>query len=386
MANPDSVTVRKVETQADFKAFFEFPWKLYRDDPNWVPPLLSMRRHLLDKNENPSWEYLEGDYYVAWRAGEPVGTVAAFVNHRHNEFHNEHISWFGFFECIDDQDVATALLDTAAAWGRERGYNALRGPQSFTNMDECGLLVDGFARPVMLMPYNPPYYQRLVENAGLAKVMDTHSAMANWDILHEAGAVDRVNRIADRIKRSQSITVRGLDRKNLKAEFELFKDIYNHAWEKNWGFTPFTSKELDALVKSLGSFIDPELACFGYVGGEPAGFLLCVPDFGQVLHRAYAKPGTPEFVTLIKALWHWRIRPKINWIRVPLMGVVEGQRGKGVDLAMYAYIMDAVGRTRYDHVDGGWVLETNRAMLGLVNQFKMNIYRTYRFYEKPLQG
>jgi hypothetical protein len=170
------VTIRKVENKQDFKAFFEFPWTIHKDNPNWVPPLKSIRRETLDKKKNPAWEYLEGDYYAAWRGDQIVGTIAAFVNYRHNEYHGEHVSWFGFFESINDPDVATALLNTAIEWGKSRAYDAIRGPQSFTTHEECGLLIDGFERPVMLMSYNPPYYQDLIENhTDFKKVMDTHS-------------------------------------------------------------------------------------------------------------------------------------------------------------------------------------------------------------------
>ena len=170
MSNP--VAVRKVENAGDFRAFFEFPWHLYKNDPHWVPPLLSMRRDLLDKEKNPAWaEYMEGDYFAAWRGDQIVGTIVAYINHRHNKFHEEHIGWFGAFEVYDDQEAATALLETAAEWVKSRGYDAVRGPQTFTTHEECGLLVDGFTRPTLLMPYNYPYYQQLVENAGFHKNM-----------------------------------------------------------------------------------------------------------------------------------------------------------------------------------------------------------------------
>src|SRR5512145_355428 len=149
------VEVRPVKTPSEFKAFFEFPWTLYKDDPNWVPPLLSMRHDLLDKHKNPAWdEYMEGEYFAAWRGDKIVGTIVAFVNHRHNQFHQEHVGWFGMFETYDDQEVATALLDTATEWVKARGYDAILGPQTFTTHEDVGILVDGFTRPVLLMPYN----------------------------------------------------------------------------------------------------------------------------------------------------------------------------------------------------------------------------------------
>lgn len=381
-----ALTIRKVESEADFKAFFEFPWTLYKNDPNWVPPLLSMRRDLFDKRKSPSWEYLEGDFFGAWRDDKLVGTVSGFVNHRHNEFHNEHIGWFGAFEVYDDREAALALLDTAAEWVRSRGYTAIRGPQTFTTHEETGLLVDGFTRPILLYPYNPPYYAGLIEAAGFHKVMDTYGFYLSREKAVSTGLLERLGRIAGSIMKRNKVTIRQIDRKNLTAEFQLFKDLYNAAWEKNWGFTPMTPRELDALVKSLGQFFDPDLAFFGYVDNQPAGFILSIPDFNQVLARANPRPGVPELLTLVRALWHWKVRPVIDWARVPLMGVKSEYRGKGVDAVLYYYVLDALLNGRYQHCDSGWILEANTNMVSIAKNFGSDIYKTFRYYEKSFAG
>ncbi|RMG70171.1 MAG: N-acetyltransferase [Chloroflexi bacterium] len=381
-----TVEVKKVQTKADYRVFFEFPWRHYANDPYWTPVLLSMRHDILDKTKNPSWEYMEGDYYVAWRGDTPVGTIAAFVNHRHNEYHNEHIAWFGFFETINDSAVASALLQTALNWAKERGYHALRGPQSFTTHEECGLLISGFERPVMLMPYNYPYYQQLVEGAGFHKVMDVHSFHRVFDpvMLEEGGQFARLNRVVERMKTRHNIKLRPINRKNLKADFKLFKDIYNEAWKDNWGFVPFTDRELDALVKNLSQFFDPDLAIFAEVDGETVGFVMGVPDFNQVLKAAYPRPGTPEIFTLLKALWHWKIRPKITWMRIPLMGIKAEYRKYGIVMMLVAYLVEQNLKhgVRYQHLDAGWVLETNHDLIGILEKAGMEIHRTHRFYEK----
>lgn len=378
-----AVDVRKVESAEDFQAFFKFPWTLYKDDANWVPPLLSMRRDLLDKKKNPSWEYMEGDYFAAWRGNEIVGTITALINHRHNEFHQEHVGWFGTFETYDDQEIAIALLNTAADWVKARKFDAIRGPQSFTTHEECGLLIDGFNRPVLLMPYNPPYYQKLVEGAGFVKAMDIYSFHLSRQGSIEHATADRLERLTKAVMKRNKITVRPIDRKNLKAEFELFKEIYNAAWDKNWGFVPMTPKELDAMVKSLGDFFDPSMAFFADVDGVPAGFVMGVPDFNQVLQLAYAKPGTPEILTLLKALWYWKLRPVIDTARIPLMGVKEGFRTKGVDAVLYYYVLTAlISNPRIQHSDSGWILEANKDMVSIAKSFGSDIYKTHRFYEK----
>ncbi len=381
-----SVDVRKITGKEDFKHFFDLPWKIYKDDPNWVAPLLSMRQELLDINKNPSWKYLKGDYYIASRNGEVIGSIAAYVNPRHNEVHDENVAFFGSFECINDAEVANALLTTALTWAKDHGYDTLRGPQTFTVMEEVGILVENFSRPVLLMPYNPPYYQNLIESAGFTKAMDLYSFHVSWEAVDEqkSDLRQRFARLTEKLARRGKITVRPFDAKNRHAEFDLFKAIYNDAWEHNWGFVPYTSEELDALVEGLGMIFDPKLACFGYINDQPAGFLLAVPDFSQVLAKAQAKPGIPEPITLIKALWHWKLRSVINWVRVPLMGVKEEFRGQGVDLVMYDHMLRQLKDTPYQHLDAGWVLETNKPMLDIAKSLAMEHYKTHRIYEKTV--
>ncbi len=379
------VQIRKVETQADFKLFFEFPWTVYKDDPNWTPPLLSMRQEQLDKKKSAAWqEYLEGDYFLAERDGQIVGTIAAYVNRRHNEFHSENIAWFGAFETLDDEETAVALLNTAAEWAKAGGYSSIRGPQTFTTHEETGLLVDGFTRPILLMPYNKPYYEKLVLAAKYTPIMDTYSFHLSRQQVEENGLAERLERVTKAIMKRNHVTIRPIDRHALKQEFMLFKELYNAAWEKNWSFVPMTPKELDALVKSLGQFFDPDLAFFGYVDEQPAGFIMAIPDLNQVLLRAYARPGTPEIITLAKALYYWKINSVIDWARVPLMGVKEQYRSKGVDAVMYYYVLEAMLKGRYQHSDSGWILSINQTMVSIAKNFGSQIYKTYRYYEKAL--
>ncbi|HYO89868.1 MAG TPA: hypothetical protein VER79_14565 [Candidatus Limnocylindrales bacterium] len=377
------VTIRKVENAHDYKAFFEFPWTLYKDDPNWVPPLLSMRHETFDKTKNAAWEYMDGDYFAAWRGEQPVGTIAAFINHRHNEFHDERVGWFGAFEVIDDPEAAQALLTTAADWVKERGYPIIRGPQTFTTHEETGLLVEGFERPILLYPYNKPYYEGFVRVAGFEPVMDTHAFYINAEEAR-INQLPRLERLAKGLMRRGQITVRQFDASRKKEEFALLKELYNAAWEKNWGFVPLTPRELDAMIVSLGQFFDPKLAFFAFVNGEPAGLVMAIWDFNQVLQKAHAKPGTPELLTLAKALWYWKVRPVMDWIRVPLMGVKEEYRNKGADVVMYYYVMDAAIKGGCVHSDSGWILATNKGASSVTLNAGGHIHRTYRYFDKSL--
>jgi hypothetical protein len=388
-----NLIIRRVESPHDFRSramkdFFEFPWKVYKNDPNWVPPLLSQRRKLLDKRKNPSWEYMEGEYYVAYRDDKPVGTIAAFINKRHNEYWEEQIGFFGFFEVFEDQEAATALLQAASDYVKSKGMNAIRGPANFTTNDECAMLIEGFERPAILMPYNPPYYQRLVENCGLdfAKVMDLESwyfnpatfAGENYDKPPE-----KLVRVVEKVQKDKGIVVRMADPRRLRDELKLLREIYEAAWEKNWGFVPATDHEMDHLFKDLSEYLDPEAGRFGIINGETVGFMFGLPDMNQVLHRAYPRPGEPEIWTLLKALWYWKVRRVITGLRVLLFGVKPDYRGIGVDAAISLNMFRGL-LGKYWDIDCGWFLETNHAMILFAKAMKFRLYRRYRFYQRPL--
>lgn len=385
-----SLTVRKVENAADHKVMVEFPWTLYKNDPNWVPSLVSTRRRLFDKTRNPSWEYLRGDYFVAWRDGQPVGTIAAFVNPRHNEVWDEHTGFFGAFECIEDQAVATALLNTAADHLRGMGgLTHMRGPATFTCNDEgWGILVENFSTPVLLMPYNPPHYERLLLNSGvgLAQVMDFLSYYCDPDIiLSDGGEINRkFVRVVNKVMERYQITIRNPDPKNLKEELRLLRQVYEAAWQKNWGNVPPSDHEIDHLFEDLKDFFDPELALFVYVRGQLAGFFLGLPDMNQVLKRAYPSPRTPEVITLLKALWHWKIRPKITWQRCLLFGVKPEFRRMGVDAVCFLKYFEQTLKGRFPHIDAGWVLEPNRDVRQLAEEAGARLYKRYRMFQSPL--
>ncbi|HVO70681.1 MAG TPA: hypothetical protein VMT24_11580 [Aggregatilineaceae bacterium] len=385
------LSIRQVETKTDLKVLLEFPWTLYRHDPNWVPPLVSMQRHKLDKHKNPSWKHMEGEYFIAWRGDQPIGTIAAFINHRHNEFQHEHIGFFGLFELYDDQEAANALLDTAAEYVRVKGYDAIRGPASFSTNDECGVLIKGYDDlPVVLMPYNFPYYQRLIESApGFKKAMDVYSyniTLKNW---RASEKLEQSMRVVRKNNERRGITVRTVERKHLRRDIQILKGIYNQAWEHNWGFVPLSDDELDALLHDLAQYVEPRLALFASVKGEPVAFLLAFPDLNQPLHAAYPRPGKPELASMLQVLWHWRIRCKISRVRLALYGVKEGYRGLGVEAALFVDLLDQAltisAETGWWYADAGWVLETNEPMIRLVEGYGGVNYKHYRFYERALK-
>ncbi len=384
----DPLSVRKVETKADAKIFLEFPWTLYQGDPYWVPPLVSMQRRKLNKDKNPAWQYMEGEYFIARRGDRPVGTVAAVINHRHNEFQKEHIGFFGCFEVYEDAEAAHALLDTAADYVRSCGYDAIRGPASFSTNDECGLLIKGYDdSPVILMPYNPPYYQRLLETApNFSQVMDVCSYNITLKGWTDSDKLQQTLRVTRKNSERRGITVHAIDPRHVKHDLQMLKSIYNQAWDENWGFVPLSDAELDALIKDLGQYLEPRLAIFAEVKGEQAGFLLAFPDLNQPLHAAYARPDRPELWNMLKVLWHWKLRPKISRIRIALFGVRDGYRGIGVEAAMFVELfnraLEISAETGWYYADAGWVLETNDPMKRLIANYGGDDYKHYRFYER----
>ena len=377
--------VRPLSSRQELTEFFQFPWRHYAEDANWVPPLLSMRRQLLDKARHPAWKYMDGEFFAAWREGQMVGTIVGFINREHNRYHRENIGFFGLFETINNPGVAAGLLEAAGRWVRSRGSEAIRGPASFTTNEECGLLIKNFDKPMIMMPYNPPYYQALVEAAGFEKVMDVHCMYMDRSLIEAGGTLARLEKLVERAAQRSGITVRPFNTRDKKAEFRLFRDIYNAAWVKNWGFIPMNSEELEALVSDLGMLVEPELAFFAEIDSEPIGFALSIPNFNEALHVAYPRPGLPQLFTLARVFWHWKIRRAIKGVRMPLMGVKQEHRNKGVELALFLALMKALLPSRYDYLDSGWILETN-PLISISLNLGSQIYKTHRFYQKTWGG
>jgi GNAT superfamily N-acetyltransferase len=362
------------------KQFIRLPWKIYADDPVWVPPLLSDQRKLFDRSKHPFHEHADVEYFLAWRGSEPVGRIAAFINHRYNEFHEDHTGFFGFFECVDDRGVAHALLDTAETWVREHGAHKIMGPMNFSTNDEShspGILLDGFDKPpIVLMAHGRPYYQDLVESAGYGKVEDL---LAYWIDSNETP--DRLARVVQRIERSiDGFSIRPVDLKKLDREVELIQQIYNSAWEENWGFVPLTEKEIEHLAKELKPIVEPRYALLAFMNGDPAGFALTLPDFNQALKHVNGRLlpfGIP------KLLWYTR---KIDKARVFALGLKPEYRGLGIDVIFYTRAFMASRELGHTGGECSWILEDNWKMRRGLEKAGAYVYKTYRVYQKETGG
>ncbi|MCD4801983.1 MAG: GNAT family N-acetyltransferase [Anaerolineales bacterium] len=380
----NSLIIKSVETTEDRKAFLSFPWTVYKDDPYWVPPIFSERMHFTDPEKNPFFQHSEVQFYMALRGERIAGTIAVFTNHLHNEYQSENVAFFGFFEVLEDYEAAELLFKTAEAWAKERGHTALRGPAQWSTNDECGLLVDGFDdNPRILMTYNPSYYVDYIEKSGYKYARDLWAYKLGVKKFMEITG-ERLDKLTTRILARKNITIHNLDMKKYDDEVNKLKLLYNNAWSMNWGFIPMTDLEFDQLADELHSIIDPDLVFIAEKDGKPVGFSLTLPDLNKPLRLAYPKPNTPEWWTMGKLVWQWKIRRKVSWIRVFALGVIPEYRNLGIDALFYFKTAQAALKKGIKMAEMSWILDNNDLMNKPIIAMGGEVYKTYRYYEKDL--
>lgn len=384
MAGAD-VRIVPVTTKEQRVTFARFPWRLYRGDRNWVPPIYMDHRDMLDPAKHPFHQHADVQPFLAQRDGETIGTITAHINHIHNQVHHDKVGFFGFFEVIEDYAVAEALLNAAADWLRDRGMDAMRGPESFSQNEEAGLLVDGFdLPPVVMMTYNPCYYVQFLERAGFQKAQDLYA----WDILTSIFDYNvqklpaKFLRVADEARKHAGLVVRPLDMKQFDHELERAKHVYNLAWEANWGFTPMTDAEFEHLGASLKMVLDPALVYLAFLDGEPVGVSVGVPDVNQAFRKARPQPNVWSLpLTLASFFWH---RRSTDAFRLMIMGVVPDCRALGIDALFYVETARMAMSKGYKRCEMSWILESNDMMNRIIERLGGHIYKTYRLYQKPL--
>jgi GNAT superfamily N-acetyltransferase len=335
---------------------------------------------LLSRSKNPFFEHADAEYFTAERDGDVVGRIAAISNRLHNETHGDQVGFFGFFESIEDQAVADALFSAAATWCRTLGHDVLRGPASFSVNDECGLLVDGFETPpALMMPHNPRYYIRLLEQAGFTKAKDL------W--VYQGGSEERYVPVPERlvkatelIRQRQGISLRSLNMKDFQGEVERIKELYNSAWEKNWGFVPMTEHEIDHLAEQFKPVVIPELVPMAEKDGKLIGFGIALPDLNVIFRK---NRSGRLFPMILRLLWALKTR-RIRRARIMLLGVVPAYQGKGVDAMLYHWIWTKSGERGIYWGEAGWILEDNPAMNAGLEKMTFRVYKTYRLYDRRL--
>ncbi len=368
------VQVIPVTTKKQLMQFIKLPFRLYRDDPNWVPPLIMEQKAFFNPKKNPYYEHSEVQLFLALSDGKPVGRISAHTNTQHNNFHKDKIGFFGFFESEHNTEIARALLDEVERWLRARGCDTARGPLNFSVNDECGLLVEGFdTPPFVMMPHNSPWYQDLISGCGYEKAMDLYA----W-LLHDEAMNQRLEKFAERAKQRGGFTVRKIDKKKLKSEIEIVFTLYTKAWEYNWGFVPMTRAEFDHTVKALLPVVDPDFVYIAEVDGTPVGFSVALPDYNMVLSKLNGRILPFGF---IKALYY---KNKIRRARILTLGILKDYQKRGID-AVFHYLTYKNGLTKGFH-DGelSWILETNTVMNQAAAKLGATIHKTYRIFDKRL--
>ncbi len=358
------------------REFIRLPWKIYRGDRYWVPPLILDQKKLLDKKKHPFFLHSTADFFLARRNGEYVGRIAAILNNNHNKFHHEKIAFFGFFESSNDPEVAQALLETAAQWAREKGMNVLRGPASYSTNETCGLLVEGFdSSPAILMAYNPRYYVDLIEGAGFKKAMDLYA----WWMTKEGGINHKILRVGEKVLQEQGLVLRNIDLKNFWGEVKLIKRIYNDAWSNNWGFVPMTDEEFEFLAKDLKPVVNPHLVMIVEKEGEAVGFSLSLPDLNRALKKIN---GRLLPFGIFKVMYHAR---KIHTVRVLTLGVVRRlQTVSGIGAALYMETFRRPVAAGFDSGEFSWTLENNDLINRGMKLLGAKVYKRYRIYDWAL--
>ncbi len=371
-----AVSVRPVRSASDERAFIKFQWKIYDQYASWVPPMLMDRKKLIDRKGNPFYKHARMEMFLAERDGAPVGRIAAIVNDNHNREHHENIGFFGFFESVDDQDVANALLNATRQWLQAQGVTGMRGPASPSVNDEYGLLVDGFDRsPYILMPYNPRYYTRLLESYGLRKAKD----MFAFEVDQETAITERLQRISDLVKKREGFTFRSLDMKDFDNEVKIVHDLYSRGWQHNWGEVPLTNEEFDYMAKDLKAIVDPRLVIIIELKGKPIGFALSLPNLNEIL--IFNRKGR-----LLPALARMLLfRKHVRGVRIIILGVLPEYQGTGAGAVLFYETARRAIDAGYPHGEASWVLEDNVMMNRAAEFLSGTKTKTYRLYQLDWQ-
>ena len=356
------------------KAFVNFDYEIYANYPNWVTPLRMDVNQRLNIKKHPFYKIGNIKAFMAYQNGKAVGRVAAIDNYKYNEFHASKIGFFGFFECIDDQNVANALLEKITEYHIRAGNSFLHGPVNPSTNYEAGLLIEGFEDPPkIMMTYNPPYYIRLLEGFGMSLEMRMFAyKFEEEDVLKN----EKFLRVKDVALTRSKCTLRYIDPKKLNLEIENITKIYNKAWENNWGFVPMSDPELDLMANELKLILDPSLApMIVNEKGEVIAFALAMRDINQITKDFNGNLFPFNFLKLIFN------KGKMDWLRVLLLGILPEYRGKGLDAVLYYEIIKNGIKLNIKHAEASWILESNEGMNKGVQVVNGEKYKTYGIYQ-----
>lgn len=365
--------------------FIKVAFIVQGNDPNWVPPLLMDLRKKLNKKKSSFLKHNEAEFFVAYKDGEPVGRIAAIKNNIHNQRYNKKDGFFGFFECINDQEVANALFDKAVEWLKSKGLNTIYGPTSYSTNDEVGLLVEGFdSPPFVMMPYNPEYYKTLIENYGFRKAKDLYA----WYYDPTLPIDERLEKLTEKVMSRGNFRVRYIDLKNMDSEVEKIVDIYHDSWSENYMFIPLTEEEKKEVAEFLGSIVYPDLVIvIENKEGEAVAFSASVHNINEVLIKYRTHNLTLLNIQQLLALaYRLYIKPKNKFesARLLLAGVKKDYRRLGLDLVLYVKSYQNARKRGYKYGELSWTLEDNRLINEGIEKMGGRVYKIYRIYYKEI--
>ncbi|MEM9072129.1 MAG: hypothetical protein AAGE52_26725 [Myxococcota bacterium] len=375
-----SIEIRQHAPGEGLKDFLSVSDRLFAGDPHYIPPLRMELKQRLTPGKNPFWEHAEGTFFTAYRGGEVVGRTSAQIDHEHLRIHNDGAGFFGFFDTIDDQEVATALLERAVAWLKERGMKTARGPFSLSINEESGCLIDGFdTPPALMMGHHRSYQGALAEGAGFEKVKD----LLCWKYLVEEPP-KRAARAWEQIQALPEVRFRSVDPSRMRQELDSILEIFNDAWEKNWGFVPATPSEVEKMAEDMKLLIDPRVAFFAEVKGEPVGMVICLPNLPDAIHDLDGKLFPFGWA---KMLYRVKVR-KLRSARLMLLGIKQKMRGikryGPLSTAMYAELAYRGIKHNFEWAELSWTLEDNRPINLGIKAMRGKVYKTYRVYERAI--
>jgi len=376
-----NVTIRPVSTKADKKAFVDFAWEVYKDDPAWIPPLKDEVHGLITPGKNPWFKHAKAQLWLAERDGKVVGRISAQVDDLVQEHMGKGIGQWGFFDALD-AEAAAALIKTAEEWLRAQGMTSSLGPISLSIWDEPGLEIEGFAEPpTAMMGHHKPEYQGWIEAAGYAKAKD----LVTYGLNIEHWEDPMIDRLIAMGERNPKIRIRMVDKSRFDEEAKLILNLLNDAWSSNWGYVPLTEAEIKYAGKKLKPIIFNELVRIAEVDGEPVAFMLTIPDINELTADLNGELFPFNFIKLL-----WRLRkPRTRRLRVPLMGVSKklhhSRLASQLAFMMIEYTRrDATTKYGASHGEFGWILEDNKGMLSIAQLPGAAINHRYRIYEKAL--
>lgn len=376
-----SVSIRPVRTRRDLKRFVKVPFRLHRESPQWVAPLIFERMEFLNRGKNPYFEHAEVELFIAERDGRPAGRISVQVDARWDEFQGGSDAMFGFFEAAEDPEVAAALFDAARGWAREKGRKRILGPMDFTTNDEVGILIEGFERqPMILEPWHPPYYRALIEAEGFDKAMDVLMWELNFGDLKDGERFDpSIHAAAEKALREEGIEIRNMRKRDMANEVRRFMEVYNEAWGDNWGFVPVTDAEADFQAKNLKQVIDEEWAYMAEKDGEVVGAALTLPDINQVMGKLNGRLLPLGWLRFLLG------KGKIDRLRVFALGVKHDYQHTGVGAGLYLKHLETAAKPgAIKGGEMGWILETNKAMNRAMEGMGGKIVKRYRLFEQQL--